>query len=269
MSAKLHRRSSSADNLSTDDEYPHPKLTRSYSRKNTKTNLNKCIDFSQSSESEKEEPEEDFIYSEITPTLPTDIKRKSLGVVNKKVVGNGLKETSDDLVMTAMTNSTQDDLEVIAPSKSSKFNKIQQGDERQQFLSKLKTVAQRNKKDKTSETESRQNLVRPFTDFSENPSKMAKLQDSPNRLQKAYALNQLSEMRIKARNQKTGNFKLAHEPSQFLNFVDDEVLQSRPRTQQVKKPTAAEIDIQPLQAKPFVFGKKQFINKNRLNRNIS
>ena len=46
MSAKLHRRSSSADNLSTDDEYPHPKLTRSYSRKNTKTNLNKCIDFS-------------------------------------------------------------------------------------------------------------------------------------------------------------------------------------------------------------------------------
>ena len=62
MSAKLPRRSSSADNISTDDEYKSVKLQRSYTRKNLKKNLNRCLDISSNSESEKEEPEEDFIY---------------------------------------------------------------------------------------------------------------------------------------------------------------------------------------------------------------
>ena len=237
MSAKLPRRSSSADNISTDDEYKSVKLQRSYTRKNLKKNLNRCLDISSNSESEKEEPEEDFIYQEVLAQLPVETKRKSLSVVNKKVVGNGLKETSDDLVLSAMTNSTQDVLEVTPPSKSSKFTSVQQGDERQQFLSKLKSVAQKNKKDKNNEPESRQKLVRPFTDFSENPGKMAKLQDSPNRLQRAYALNQLAEMKIKARKQKPGQFKLAHEPSQFLSFFDDEVPNLRQKTQHSNKPT--------------------------------
>ena len=82
MSAKLHRRSSSADNISTDDELP-AQITRSRSRKFTKKNLKQCLDISSESESQKSELEEDFIYSEITPTLPIEIKRKSLGIVNK------------------------------------------------------------------------------------------------------------------------------------------------------------------------------------------